>query len=325
MSKNLASVSLLSEERNVYRIASGIRCDLVTLKLFVATAELGGITHGAARLHLVPAAASRRIRELEDQLGLALFVRLPHGMALNDAGRAVLAHARAILHSAERMQDDMQAFLQGNRGVVRIAACTSAVLQFLTDDLRKSHQRYPDIHIDLHEMNSESVIQAVQRGVADIGIYEQTVSHVSLSVVPYRKDRLCVVTPVGHPLAKLVASGQPLTAATLLEHDLIGLTEGASISIMLSSLARRLEMPLKMRIRVGSFDSMAAMITCGIGIGLMPEAVARQIIPSPDFAHLPLTDSAASRQFVLCYQPQSKLAMAADSILTLLSSDPAAC
>ncbi|WP_084110508.1 LysR family transcriptional regulator [Erwinia typographi] len=317
MSKNL--VSLSSREGNVYRIAPSIRFDLVTLRLFVATAELGGITHAAAQLHLVPAAASRRIRELEEQLGMALFVRLPHGMALNDAGRAILAHARAILHSAERMQDDMQSFLQGNRGVVRIAACTSAVLQFLTEDLRISHQRYPNIHIDLHEMNSENVIQAVQRGVADIGIYEQTVSHVSLPVIPYRQDRLCVVTPVDHPLAQWVAQHQPLTATELLQHDLIGLTEGASISIMLAQLARRLDKPLKMRIRVGSFDSMAAMISCGIGVGLMPEAVASQIISTSEFAHLPLQDPLANRQFVLCHQPQASLALATDNILSLLS------
>lgn len=317
MGKNLAFP--VSEDRNVYRVAPSIRFDLMTLRLFVATAELGGITHAAAQLHLVPAAASRRIRELEEQLGMALFVRLPHGMALNDAGRAILAHARSILHSAERMQDDMQSFLQGNRGVVRIAACTSAVLQFLTDDLRRSHQRYPNIHIDLHEMNSESVIQAVQRGVADIGIYERSVSHAALPGVPYRRDRLCVVTPVDHPLARLVSNHQPLTAAELIQHDLIGLTEGASISIMLAQLARRLDKPLKMRIRVGSFDSMAAMISCGIGIGLMPEAVARQIISTSKFAHLSLQDPLADRQFVLCHQSHESLAMATDSILSLLT------
>ncbi|PIF15159.1 LysR family transcriptional regulator [Candidatus Pantoea floridensis] len=317
MGKNLASHA--SEERNAYRIAPGIRFDLVTLRVFVATAELGGITHAAAQLHLVPAAASRRIRELEEQLGMPLFVRLPHGMALNDAGRAILAHARSILHAAERMQDDMQAFLQGNRGVVRIAACTSAVLQFLTDDLRRSHQLYPNIHIDLHEMNSESVIQAVQRGVADIGIYEQSVSHASLPLIPYRHDRLCVVTPIDHPLAEWVASKQLLTANELLQHDLIGLTEGASISIMLTQLARRLDKPLKMRIRVGSFDSMAAMISCGIGIGLMPESVARQIISTSEFAHLSLHDPLAERQFVLCHQAHEAQSMATESILTLLS------
>ncbi|QKJ86876.1 LysR family transcriptional regulator [Paramixta manurensis] len=300
------------------RLPRGMRLDLVTLRLFVATAEQGGVTRAAGQLHLVPAAASRRIRELEEQLGIALFIRQPHGMALNDAGRAVLAHARSMLHSVDRMQEDVMAFMQGNRGVVRIAACTSAVLQFLSEDIQRCHLRYPNIHIDLHEMNSEGVVQAVQRGIANVGIYEHSVTHVALPHLPYREDRLCIVTQAAHPLAQQARSGARITPEQALRHDVIGLTEGASISIILGRLAEQAGLPLKMRIRVGSFDSMAAMIASGIGIGLMPETVARQIAGDRRFAHLPFDGALAVRHFSLCHQPHASLAQAADSLISLL-------
>jgi DNA-binding transcriptional LysR family regulator len=299
--------------------ASGVRFDLMTLRLFVATAELGGITRAASSLHLVPAAASRRIRELEEQLGLPLFERLPHGMALSDAGRAMLAHARSMLHAVERMQDDAEAFLHGDRGIVRIAACTSAVLQFLPGDISACHLAHPNIRIDLQEMNSEGVVQAVQRGVADLGVFESSVGSVALPALPYREDRLCVLTLDDHPLALAAKGGEPVSVGALLEHDLIGLTEGASVSITLGRLAARAERPLRMRIRVGSFDSMAAMIAAGIGIGLIPEAVAEQIASSSRFAHLPLADEWAMRRFVLCHQPRESLARAADSVIASLT------
>jgi DNA-binding transcriptional LysR family regulator len=298
---------------------SAMRFDLVTLRLFASTAELGNVTRAAAALHLVPAAASRRIRDLEEQLGLALFVRLPHGMTLTDAGRTMLAHARSMLHAVERMQDDAAAFLHGGRGIVRIAACTSAVLQFLPDDIRACNAANANIHIDLQEMNSEGVVRAVQRGVADLGVFESSVSAVELPTLHYRDDRLCVVTLGDHPLARDAERGIPVTIDSLFEHELIGLTEGASVTITLGRLAARAEKPLRMRIRVGSFDSMAAMITAGIGIGLMPEAVAKLIANAPHFHHLPIGDDWATRRFVLCHQPRQSLALAADSVIASLT------
>ena len=87
--------------------------DLTTLRLFIATAEQGGVTRAAERMHMAPAAASRRIVELEAQLGLPLFDRRPHGMTLTEAGRAMLAHARNISHTVVRMQDDAAFYLGG--------------------------------------------------------------------------------------------------------------------------------------------------------------------------------------------------------------------
>ena len=72
--------------------------DLTTLRLFIATAEQGGVTRAAERLHIAPAAASRRIVELEAQLGLPLFDRRLHGMALTEAGRAMLAMRQHHAH-----------------------------------------------------------------------------------------------------------------------------------------------------------------------------------------------------------------------------------
>ncbi|MFN6997183.1 MAG: LysR family transcriptional regulator, partial [Aquincola tertiaricarbonis] len=138
--------------------------DLTTLQLFIATAELGGVTRAAGRVHIAPAAASRRIQELEAQFGLPLFERRPHGMALTDAGRAMLAHARSITHTVSRMQDDAASYLGGDQGVVRIAAPKSAVIQFMPADIERCALACPGVRIDLQEMNSQIVQQALKRG-----------------------------------------------------------------------------------------------------------------------------------------------------------------
>ncbi len=139
--------------------------DLTTVQLFIAVADFGSITRGAERLYLAPAAASRRILELEAQLGVSLFERLLHGMALTEAGRALLAHARGITHTVQRMQDDAASFVGGDLGVVRVAAPKSAVIQFLPFDILRCATACPGVRIDLQEMNSLEVQQSLRRRI----------------------------------------------------------------------------------------------------------------------------------------------------------------
>jgi len=297
-------------------VSSRIRFDLTTVRLFIATAELGGITHAAHSLFLVPAAASRRIRELEAQLGLPLFDRLPHGMALTDAGRAMLAHARSVLHSVERMQDDATAFLHGNRGVVRIAACTSAVMQFLPQQIAACHVAHPGIRIDLQELNSQGVIQAIKRGVVDLGIYEASFGPLTLPSTVFREDRLVAVVRSGTPLAGRDEVG----IGELLNFDIIGLTEGASISVTLGKLAAERHRALSMRIRVGSFDSMIAMVAAGIGVGVMPEGIATTLAKAPALIQVAIVEPWAQRRFLMSRQMDTDLSGAARTIFDFLGA-----
>src|SRR3984893_14834913 len=97
-----------------------VRFDLVDLSLFRHVAEAGSITHGAERAHLALAAASTRIRNMEQTLGAALFVRGRQGVALTQAGRALLQHARAILRQADRLREDLGGYAGGLAGQVRV-------------------------------------------------------------------------------------------------------------------------------------------------------------------------------------------------------------
>lgn len=294
--------------------------DLTTLRLFIATAEMGGVTKAAERVHLAPAAASRRIQEFESQFQLALFKRLPHGMALTDAGRALLAHARTIIHTTARMQDDAASFLLGHKGVVRIAACKSVVLQFLPRDIQRCAQACPGVRIDLQEMNSHGVLQAMGRGLADLGIYESSLGPVDMPTSHYREDRLVVVVPAGHPLAGRERVG----IEDIVDWDVIALEDGSAISISLERQAAEASRVLRMPIRVGSFDSMAAMIAQGVGIGVMPEAVASSIAGSAAFGRLTIDGPWAARRFVLCHANGSALPSAAQSVARVLQESQSA-
>lgn len=291
--------------------------DLTTVQLFIAVADCGSITRGAERLHLAPAAASRRVLELEGQLGVALFERLPHGMALTEAGRALLAHARGITHTVQRMQDDAASFIGGDLGVVRIAAPKSAVIQFLPFDIQRCGVACPGVRIDLQEMNSLEVQQSLRRGTVDIGIYEGSLGVVDMPTEPYRHDRLVLVVAREHPLAGRAS----VTGDDVLDCDLIVLGESSAISVGLERLAEEAGRVLRMRMRVGGFDSIAALVAQNLGAGVIPEAIAHEVAAGDRFARLPIDAPWAERQFVLCHRPQEALSSAAMGVLAVLAQN----
>ena len=104
-----------------------MRFDLADLSLFRHVVEAGTITHGAERAHLALAAASTRIRNMEDVLGVPLLTRGRQGVTPTQAGRTLLQHARAILRQAERLHEDLGAYGGGFAGQIRVLSNTNAL------------------------------------------------------------------------------------------------------------------------------------------------------------------------------------------------------
>lgn len=111
------------------------RIDFITLRLFSTIADELNLTKAAEREHLALAAVSKRITDLEEELGVQLLYRLAKGVALTPGGHALLHHAHNILNNLERLDADLSEYSQGVKGHVRIYANTSSIIQFLPEDL----------------------------------------------------------------------------------------------------------------------------------------------------------------------------------------------
>jgi molybdenum-dependent DNA-binding transcriptional regulator ModE len=106
---------------------ASMRPDLTSLALFVRIAEARSITRAAKASHIALAAASRRIAQLEDQLGASLLYRTARGVELTPAGQALLGHAREMLEKVGEMRAAIADYSKGVKGVVRIHANASAL------------------------------------------------------------------------------------------------------------------------------------------------------------------------------------------------------
>src|SRR5580704_533293 len=196
-----------------------MRFDLSDLSLFRHVAEAGSITGGAERAHLALAAASTRIRNMEEALGAALLVRGRQGVTPTQAGRTLLQHARVILAQTERLREDLSPYARGLAGQVRVLSNTNALTEFLPETLSSFLTTYPDISVDLEERLSDEIVGLIAEGAADIGIVAGTVDYGGLHTFPFRSDRFVLVVGRNHPLA----SRSRIGFSEVLDYDMVGL------------------------------------------------------------------------------------------------------
>lgn len=291
------------------------RIDFVTLRLFVAIAETRSLTRAAEREHLALAAVSKRVSDLEGQLGVSLLYRQPKGVELTPAGHALLHHARNLLDNLQQLDADLSEFSQGVKGHVRIHANTSAVIEFLPEDLSAFARQHPEVKIDLEERVSSDTLRALREGLTDIGIFAGHMPAEDLQVFRYREDRLVLVTPREHPLA----GRECIALREAAGFDFIGLQQDASLHALLQQSAQQMGTPLRLRIQVRSFEAICRMIHTGMGIGVLPEQVVRNYLPALDVAMVPLTDVWARRELKLGVRNLESLSVTARQMLEHLT------
>jgi DNA-binding transcriptional LysR family regulator len=295
-----------------------MRYDLTDLRLFVAVAEDANLTRGAARCHLAPSSASHRLKALEEALGAPLLERLPRGVRLTRAGEVLLQGARQVFAQLEQMHADLAPYAQGIRAQVVVHANTNATNSFLPDDLGGYLHAHPQVRVSLKESTSPEVLRAVAAGEAEVGVVAGSVDGSGLESRPYRRDRLVLAVPPGHPIA---ARGQVKFAEVATEPFVL-LHAGSAIHTFMMGMAADLGVTLDARIQVNSFEAILRMVGAGVGFGMVPaSAIARH--PNPrSFAVVSLDEAWADRNLRICVRRFADLSAHARALVEHLIGAP---
>lgn len=178
--------------------------DTQLLSAFVEVADTASFTQAAQALHISQPAVSKRITALEQQIGASLFDRVARKVGLTDAGRALLPHARKVLQDIEDGRRALSQLSHEVRGRLSIGTSHHIGLHRLPPVLRSYTQRYPDVDLDLHFMDSEVACEAVVAGKLELGIVTLPLQPIeSLEVRAVWPDPLAVVVAPTHPLARV--------------------------------------------------------------------------------------------------------------------------
>ncbi|HMO29369.1 LysR substrate-binding domain-containing protein [Enterovirga sp.] len=288
--------------------------DLVDLGLFRHVVEAGSITRGAERAHLALAAASTRIRGMEEAIGAKLLLRTRLGVTPTAAGRTLLSHARTILAQAERLREDLGAFVGGLAGEIKVLSNTNALTGFLPEVLGTFLARHPNISVEIEERLSDEIVGLVAEGVAEIGIVAGTVETARLETYPFATDRFVVVAARSHPLA----GRGSIPFAEVMGLDFVGLDRASALQRFLAVKAARAGRALRLRVQLRSFDAVCRMVEAGVGIGIVPETTARLAQKTSDIVVVALDDPWAVRDLTICLRSYRALAPSSRLLVDLM-------
>ena len=291
--------------------------DLTDLQLIVNIGDASSLTRGAEKSHLSLPAASNRVKNLEDHFGTRLFHRNSQGVTLTASGEAFLRHARLVLRQIDHLRGDIHEYARGIKGQIRMVANTTAMTEFMPAVLSRYLSSHPDVTVELRERLSYLVVKAVSEGSADIGIVAGRPEASDLEFLPYRQDRLVLVTPMNHPLG----ADSEVAFANTLTYEFVGLSEWSAIHAFLIQAAANLGHPFRFRVEVGSFEAVCRMIEAGVGIGVVPERAAQRYAQRLNIKLVRLSDEWAERNLYICVRQLNQLPSFARELVAMLTED----
>ncbi|MEY8875704.1 MAG: LysR substrate-binding domain-containing protein [Leptothrix sp. (in: b-proteobacteria)] len=290
--------------------------DLKTLRLVVAVCDHQNIARAAEQAHIEPSAISKRIAQLEASLGTSLFTRARRGMQPTPAGLALLEHARTILFTIDRIENDMVALQAGAHGRVRLLAAPSAIAEALLDDvagfMRAEENRH--IKVDLEETLTRDVVRALRDGSNGIGVCWDNADFGGITRLPYRRDHLAIAVHPDHPLA----DRRSLRFEQTLDHAHVGLPPGSSVQVLLHRVAARAGRSIVHRAIVSNFDAAFRVVGANLALSVIPLEIGARLASITGVKVIPLSDAWATRQFVICFRDEQALEPAAQRMVRYL-------
>jgi len=176
--------------------------ELRHLRYFIAVAEEGSfLTAAQRRLNTSQPSLSRQIRDLESEVGVQLLERQARGVALTDAGRVFLDHARLALSQVEAATDGARRTAQPQKPVLSMGFMVGLEVMWLPHLLRILREEEPEVEVTLCSQSSPELALALARGKLDIAFLRPEKQNGGLTFKLLAKEPLIVVLPADHRLA----------------------------------------------------------------------------------------------------------------------------
>lgn len=289
-----------------------INFDLNDLLSFRAVAELSSFRKAADTVHLSQPAFSRRIDKLEQALGVRLLERTTRRVALTAVGRDFERKVRDLL-------DDLDATLMGIRGVaatrmgeVSVACVPSTVYYYLSQVIRRYHERCPKVRVKVLDAAANEVLAAVARGEADFGINFVGAQEGELLFEPLVEERFVAACRRDHPLARL----KRVSWAQLGQHDYISVGRSSGNRVLLDQALAGLPNRPRAIYEAQHVTTTLGLVEAGLGVAAVP-SMAMPGADHPLLVSLPLVEPVVTRMVGLIRRRGRSLSPAAQQLYDL--------
>ncbi|MFJ4153901.1 LysR substrate-binding domain-containing protein [Pseudomonas sp. NPDC089752] len=233
------------------------------LRIFQAVAEEGSVTRAAERLHRVPSNLSTRLRQLEEQLGVELFLRERQRLQLSPAGKVLLDYANRLA----ALRDEAMAAVRGGQpaGDFVLGTMYSTAAIHLPALLARYHQAYPAVNLQVQAAPSGDLLEGLLSHRLDAAFVDGPPSLAGLDGVPLCEEQLVLITSPEHPPVH--------TARDVAGKAVFTFRQGCSYRMRLEAWYAHAHTPMGRVMEIESYQSMLACVIAGAGVALMAQSM----------------------------------------------------
>ena len=281
--------------------------ELSDLVVFRTVVNAGGVTRAANQLHRVQSNVTTRVKNLEDELGVALFIREGRRMQLTPAGKVLLGYAERIITLASEAKVALRD--SGPRGVLRLGAMESTAAVRLPAPLSRLQSRHRDLAIELHTGDPVRLIGDVLAGTLEAALVAEPVSDPRLESIPVYAEELVLVTRSGHPAIREPRDIAPRT--------LLAFHPGCPHRKRLEDWFDRANVMPERIVEMSSYHAILGCAVVGMGTALMPKSVVDAYAERARLGVHPISPAFRNVRTLLVWRkdsPQANIAALADEL-----------
>jgi DNA-binding transcriptional LysR family regulator len=254
------------------------------LRIFQAVAEEGSITRAAERLHRVPSNLSTRLKQLEEQLGVELFVRERQRLQLSPAGKVLLDYTGKLF----ALRDQASAAVMGGQpaGDFVLGTLYSTAAIHLPALLARYHKQYPAVNLQVQSGPSGELLEGLVSGRLDAALVDGPPQLAGIDGVPLCDERLVLISEADHP---------PIHSAKDVEgRAVFTFRHGCAYRARLEAWFVHYQAAMGRAMEIESYQGMLACVIAGSGVALMSESMLASLPGRESIAVLPLVEPFAS-------------------------------
>jgi DNA-binding transcriptional LysR family regulator len=294
--------------------------ELRHLRYFIAVAEELHFGRAAQNLGISQPPLSQQIQALEQELGARLFERTNRRVELSEAGRLFLEEARLVLAQVDKAADVARRAQLGELGEMKIGFTSSAPFNStIPKAIYAFRQRFPAVHLNLAEMSSQAVADALLDESIEVGLIRPLALPESLVATELFREPLVAVINAGHPLAEGSEGGLHMAALAEQPFVFFPRSYGSGLYAQLLSLARQAGFSPHVAQEASEAMTIIGLVSAGLGVSVLPASFQRMRIDG--VVYRKLLDDGADTAVWLVQRRESTSAMAA-AFAALLCGKP---
>ncbi len=288
-----------------------------TLKVFCDLVDLESFSLAAERNFITQSAVSQQIRALEEKFKRRLLERIRgrREVKLTPAGDVFYQESRKVLAAYEQLQENLRGVVGKIGGTVKVATVYSVGLHELPSKVREFMTKFPAAKIDLEYSRTTRVVRDVLNGNVELGILAFPEARRGLTIAPMPDDRLVLIAPLEHPLAKR----KKVKITDLRGEDFVLFERDVPTRKAMDKIFKANDVEVKKVAEFDNIETIKRAVEVGFGLAIVPDSAVVESRKAGTLAVVDLAEKYWVRSVGVIHRTDRNLSLAAKKFVELLS------